>query len=60
MDKRSSAFLSMFEDKRSVCRVDEELISAVVGCQVRRVASRHDGDFCCSFEIQPDQRTHGA
>ncbi len=51
LHKRSCAFISMYEPKRSVCRVDEDLISAVVGHPVRRVACRHDGDPCCSFEL---------
>jgi DeoR family transcriptional regulator, suf operon transcriptional repressor len=52
--KRSCAFFSMFEERRAVCLVDEGLMSAVVGCPVRRVACRHDGDPCCSFEIIPN------
>jgi len=51
LHKRSCAFISMYEPKRSVCRVDEEMLSAVVGHPVRRVACRHDGAACCSFEL---------
>jgi len=55
--KRSCAFISMFEPKRSVCRVDEDLLSSVVGRPVRRVACRHDGDPCCSFELLTNGRS---
>jgi predicted ArsR family transcriptional regulator len=51
--KRSCAFISMFEERRAVCRVDEDLIRSVVGCMVRRINWRHDGDPCCSFELVP-------
>ncbi|MGW8257231.1 MAG: helix-turn-helix transcriptional regulator [Thermoguttaceae bacterium] len=49
--KRSRPFLSMVDEKRSVCLVDLEMMSQVVGRPVRRTACRHDGDFCCKFEI---------
>jgi predicted ArsR family transcriptional regulator len=51
MYKRSCAFISMLDEKRSVCQVDERLMSAVVGHPVHRVACRLDGAPCCSFEI---------
>ncbi len=51
MRKRSCAFISMFDESRAVCTVDEEMMSAVVGCPVRRVECRHDGAPCCSFEL---------
>lgn len=51
MRKRSCAFIGMFDDSRSICRLDTEMLSEVVGCPVRRVSCRHDGDACCTFEI---------
>ena len=51
VSKRSCAFFSMFEEKRTVCSIELEMMSSVVGCPVRRVACRHDGDPCCSFEV---------
>ena len=51
MQRRSCSFFSMFEESRAVCRVDEDVLSAVVGTRVRRTACRHDGDPCCAFEI---------
>ena len=53
--KRSCPFIGMFEDGRRVCRVDEKVMSLVVGKPVRKVACRHDGDPCCIFEI--DKKT---
>jgi predicted ArsR family transcriptional regulator len=49
--KRSCSFFGMFEEHRRVCRVDEQVMSLVVGKPVRKVACRHDGDPCCVFEI---------
>lgn len=51
INKRSCGFFSMFEESRSVCSVDEEMISRVVGAPVRRTACRHDGDPCCQFAL---------
>ena len=54
LQKRSCAFFCMFDaSRRAVCRVDEEMLSLIVGQPVRRVACRHDGDSCCSFELVP-------
>jgi len=49
--KRSCPFLSMYEAAGDICYVDLELISAIVGHPVRRIASRHEGAPCCSFEL---------
>ena len=51
MYKRSCPFISMLDDKRSVCCVDLEMMTAVVGREVRRTACRHEGAPCCTFEI---------
>ncbi len=50
--KRSCPFASMLDDDRSVCCVDEEMMSIAVGHPVRRVAYRHEGDPCCSFNLR--------
>jgi predicted ArsR family transcriptional regulator len=49
--RRSCPFVSMVDEKRSVCWIDQEMMSAVVGRPVRRVACRHEGAPCCTFEI---------
>jgi predicted ArsR family transcriptional regulator len=49
--KRSCPFVSMVDDHRSVCYIDQEALSAIVGRPVRQTACRHDGDPCCAFEI---------
>jgi DeoR family transcriptional regulator, suf operon transcriptional repressor len=49
--RRSCPFISMLDAKRSVCRIDQDILNAVVGRAVRRVACRHDGAPCCRFEI---------
>jgi DeoR family transcriptional regulator, suf operon transcriptional repressor len=54
LHKRSCPFISMADDRRCVCRVDLEMMTAVVGRPVRRTACRHDGAACCTFEIAAD------
>lgn len=49
--KRSCPFISMVDDERSVCHIDLEMMSAIVGRPVRQTACRHDGDPRCSFEV---------
>ncbi len=49
--KRSCPFITMLDENRSVCRVDEEMMAAVVGHPVRRATYRHEGDPCCTFEL---------
>lgn len=50
--KRSCPFISMFDENRTICHVDLEMMSLVVGRPVRRTACRHDGDPCCKIEIE--------
>lgn len=52
--KRSCAFFSMFEEGRSVCQIDQDMLSEVVGRPVRQIACRHDGDPCCEFAVNGD------
>jgi len=54
--KRSCPFLSMYEENRSICCLDAELMSEVVGRRVRQTASRHDGAPCCTFEIAEEKK----
>jgi DeoR family transcriptional regulator, suf operon transcriptional repressor len=54
LNKRSCPFISMIDDKRSVCFIDQEMLSAVVGRPIRQTACRHDGAPCCKFEIVED------
>jgi predicted ArsR family transcriptional regulator len=51
--KRSCPFISMFEESRAVCCVDQAMMSEIVGAPVRQTACRHDGDPCCAFELAP-------
>jgi predicted ArsR family transcriptional regulator len=51
MRKRSCPFISMFEEMRTVCDVDVDFMSVIVGAPVRRTACRHDGAPCCTFEL---------
>jgi DeoR family transcriptional regulator, suf operon transcriptional repressor len=51
--KRSCAFISMFEATGKICHVDECFLHELVGAPVRRTACRHQGDPCCTFEIDP-------
>ncbi|MHC4403032.1 MAG: helix-turn-helix transcriptional regulator [Planctomycetota bacterium] len=52
----SCPFISMFEETRTVCCVDQEVMSLVVGGKVRRKASRHDGAPCCQFVLNSAKR----
>jgi predicted ArsR family transcriptional regulator len=49
--RRSCPFVSMVDDHYSVCLIDQEMLTAVVGHPVRRVACRHDGAPCCRFAL---------
>jgi len=49
--KRSCSFFHLFEENRSICCVDAEMMSDVVGHPVRQTESRHDGSPCCVFEL---------
>lgn len=51
MARRSCGFFSMLEESRSVCSIDVDMMSRVVGAPVRRTACRHDGAPCCRFEL---------
>lgn len=51
--KRSCPFINMFEETRTICGVDLQLLSAVAEAPVCQTASRHDGAPCCSFEVAP-------
>jgi DeoR family transcriptional regulator, suf operon transcriptional repressor len=53
--KRTCPFLSMADDKGSICCVDREMMTAIVGRPVRRTACRHEGDPCCTFEIVQEE-----
>jgi DeoR family transcriptional regulator, suf operon transcriptional repressor len=54
LNKRTCPFISMVDAKRSVCFIDQEMMSAVVGRPIRQTACRHNGDPCCRFEIVDD------
>jgi len=58
--KRSCPFLSMFEQGRSICCLDAELMSETVGCRVQQTASRHDGAPCCTFELAEEKKKRKA
>jgi predicted ArsR family transcriptional regulator len=50
--KRSCPFISMIDDNRTLCTIDLDMMSQVVGRLVLRTACRHEGDHCCKIEIQ--------
>jgi predicted ArsR family transcriptional regulator len=49
--KRTCPFISMVDGKQTVCRIDQEMMNAVVGGPVYRIDCRHDGAPCCSFKV---------
>jgi predicted ArsR family transcriptional regulator len=52
--KRTCPFISMVDEKRTVCTLDLELMTTVVGKPIRRTACRFEGAPCCVIEIAPD------
>lgn len=49
--QRSCPFVFMYEENRTACLLDQEIISGVLGIPVRQVACRHEGAPCCVFEV---------
>jgi predicted ArsR family transcriptional regulator len=49
--KRSCEFQRMVDDKHSICCLDQEMMTIIVGNPLKRTACRHDGSPCCTFEI---------
>jgi len=49
--KRSCGFISMYEETRTICSIDLDVIAALVQAPVVRAECRHDGDPCCAFEL---------
>lgn len=54
--RRSCPFISMVDERRGVCHIDQEMLGAVAGCPIRRTACRREGDDCCCFEIAEEKR----
>ncbi|MBC7354013.1 MAG: MarR family transcriptional regulator [Thermogutta sp.] len=50
--QRSCPYIIMFEENRTACLLDQEIISEVLGAPIRQVACRHDGAPCCVFEVE--------
>jgi predicted ArsR family transcriptional regulator len=48
--RRSCPFAGMADDQQSVCQIDQEMMSALVGRHVRRTACRREGAPCCIFD----------
>lgn len=53
--KRSCPFIAMLDDNRTICCVDLEMMTEVVGRPLRLIACRHEGDPCCVVEIIHDE-----
>jgi predicted ArsR family transcriptional regulator len=53
LHKRSCPFVCLTDDKHTICVVDQDMMSHIIGRPVRRTASRHDGAPCCTVEIVP-------
>lgn len=57
--QRSCPFATLFDEDRTACRLDQMLISRVVGHPVRRIKCRHDGDPCCVFALDRADGDYG-
>jgi predicted ArsR family transcriptional regulator len=51
LSKRSCPFISMVDENHTICSIDIDMMSQVVGRPLRRIACRHEGDPCCKIEI---------
>ncbi len=51
--KRSCGFVQMYEETRTICSIDLDVIAALVQAPVLRVECRHDESPCCAFELCP-------
>jgi predicted ArsR family transcriptional regulator len=51
LSKRSCPFISMIDENHTICSIDIDMMSQVVGRPLRRIACRHEGDPCCKIEI---------
>jgi predicted ArsR family transcriptional regulator len=51
MQKLSCPFISMLDENRSVCSIDQAMMDEIVGRPVRRTGYRHAGAPCCTFEL---------
>ncbi len=49
--RRSCQFITMLDENRSVCTVDLQLLTQVIGRPIRRTACRLEGASCCTFVI---------
>lgn len=56
--QRSCPYIIMFEENRTACLLDMEILSEIIGVPVRQTACRHDGDPCCVFEISNHSQGH--
>ena len=59
VSKRNCAFISMYDENRTVCSIELDMMAAIVGRPVKRIACRNDGDPCCSFEVDGDASADG-
>ena len=57
MSKRSCPFISMLDKRRSVCCLDQAIMTIVVGQKVLRTACRYEGAPCCQFELTEEGTT---
>lgn len=53
--RRSCPYSSMADERRNVCRIDQALLSKLVGRSVRKTACRHEGAPCCAFLISDEK-----
>ncbi len=55
MRKRSCPFIGMLDDELTICCIDLEMMTEVVGRPLHLSACRHRGDPCCVVEIVNDE-----
>ena len=53
--KRSCPFIGMLDANRSVCCIDQRMLSLVIGHPLQRATYRQEGDPCCTFRLQNGQ-----
>jgi predicted ArsR family transcriptional regulator len=57
LHKRSCAFLRLVDEEQTICCLDQELMTFIVGKSVCRVDSRHEGACRCTFEIADEKNS---
>ena len=51
LHKRNCQMARLFNDSLLICKIDEQVMKQTIDKSVRRIACRHLGDPCCTYEL---------